>query len=128
MEININAYFSNDVESHHISRLAYHGGNAWADATNQADSMDPRILSTDEQRQALKDHLKSMGMDDDVQGMSGQECEAAFLQLISGDINENEHLSDELQDWDWVAYEADEDTAGRMFKGIDDNIYYYLGE
>ncbi len=31
-------------------------------------------------------------------------------------------------DWDWEAYEQDENVSHRLFKGDDGEIYFYIGE
>jgi hypothetical protein len=61
--------------------------------------------------------------EEEIVEWDNDELNALFIQLVSGDIKENEHL----QEGDWEAYDADENTRGHIFKGNDGQIYYYLG-
>lgn len=130
MEIIITAYFTNDLAPMDFSASVMEiGHNAGPDTWQAAieESADLVLLDTPEKIQALKDYSISAGMEqEEIQAMSDIESNALFIQWISGDIREaNEYL--EQSPIDWAGYEADKNTCGRMFKGIDNEIYYYLG-
>ena len=104
MDININKYFEHELcPSDFSASVAELGNNAgqltWAYAKEESE--DTVLLTTFEQFAAFIEHIESMGFDfsEDEKPMNGQELNALLIQLISGDI----------------------------FKGTDNNIYYYLG-
>ena len=37
-------------------------------------------------------------------------------------------FGDDYSDWDWEAYEQDENVSHRLFKCDDGEIYFYIGE
>lgn len=88
---------------------------------------------------AVRDWLLEFGewdsyTDIDKGDMDGQTCRALLLQIIAGDIREATALIDkDTTDWtdkEWEEYQklSDEGTvSGRLFKGIDNHIYFYVG-
>jgi hypothetical protein len=127
MEINITCVFNTiNPASYSASRMELGddaGAITWANAMDAA----PRILKSADQLQAFRDHMREFGAWDDVEiaAWTAHECNALFLQLISGDIRESMHL--DKKPVDWQAYEADENAVHHIFKGSDNKIYYYLG-
>lgn len=133
MEININKYFENELcASDFSASVAALGNNAgqltWSYAKEEA--QDTVLLTTFDQFAAFIDHIESMGFDfsEDYKPMDGKELNALFIQIISGDIRDSEGLSE--SPINWILYE-EESQAGQIssniFKGTDNNIYYYLG-
>ncbi len=130
MELNITAYSTNDLTPKDFSASrAEIGDNAGRDTWNAAmeESEDLTLLKTSEEIEALKADVISMGMEEEeIQALSNQETNALFLQVISGDIREcSEYL--EQSPIDWEGYEKEENKGGRLYQGIDNEIYYYLG-
>jgi hypothetical protein len=132
MEIIITRFF-NEAETFEFSASrAERGENAgpetWRNAMTEAASKP--LLVTEEELQALRDHVQGMGFGHEVQTYDAVQCNALFIQLISGDMREVEGLAtDDSGDIDWTAYEAlsQEGTiSGLMFKGTDGEIYYQL--
>ncbi|MCP3921315.1 MAG: hypothetical protein GY714_01890 [Desulfobacterales bacterium] len=130
MEINVTDYFTNDLEpSNYSGSIMEKGENAakitWQAAIDESESL--ILLKTPEQIQALKTDMVNAGMDEEeINQMSDIESNALFLQLISGDVREdNEYL--EQSPIDWEGYEKDDKTIGRLGLGTDNEIYYYLG-
>lgn len=133
MEINITKFFSTANPSSFSASRAELGDDAGNITWNAAkEAVDEHLmLDTSAKVTALRDHMRGFGAwdDEEVDGWTVQECNALLIQLISGDIREAPDLNQE--DWDWEAYEklAEKGTCGgRMFKGTDGEIYYYLGE
>ena len=130
MEINITAYFKNELApKDFFASIAEIGHNAAKDTWQAAidESADLMLLDTPKKIQALKDYSISAGMEEEeIQAGTDIETNALFLQWISGDIREaSEYL--EQSPIDWAGYENDENVGGRLFLGIDDQIYYYVG-
>jgi len=133
MEININKYFENELcPSDFFASVAELGNNAgqltWSYANEESE--DTVLLTTFEQFAAFIDHMESMGFDfdEDEKPMDGRELNALFMQLISGDIRESEGLSECPINWNLYEHESEQgQVSSYIFKGIDNNIYYYLG-
>jgi hypothetical protein len=132
MEINITKFF-NEANPHDFSASrAEKGEEAGTITWNAAkEAVDEHLmLDTSAKVEALRDHARGFGAwsDEEIDGWTVQECNALLIQMISGDIKEAPGL--DPSDWDWDAYEklAEKGTCGgRMFKGTDGEIYYYLG-
>ena len=133
MEINITKFFNESEPSNYSASRAERGDNAgpetWA-AANEAVS-DFLLLDTEEKVQALRDYARGFGAweQKEIDGWTIQECNALLIQMISGDIREVRGMSPAT--WDWVAYEEQAEKGsivGRIGRGSDDEIYYYLGD
>lgn len=135
MDININKYFENELCPSDFSASAAELGNimdaeelTWYYANEE--SQDTVLLTTFEQFAAFIEHVEGIGFDfsEDEKPMNGQELNALFIQLISGDIRESIGLDQTPIDWE--SYEKDCEqgmNSANIFKGTDNNIYYYLG-
>lgn len=110
--------------SHSIAEGGPHAARHTWQAAKDADF---QLLTTDDERQAFRDHIEGFGAWDaeEIAAMSDNELNALCIQMISGDIREA-GLDTELPDWD--AYNANDSIAGRMFEASDGEIYYYLGD
>lgn len=129
MELNITRFFNEAAPMDYSASCAEIGQDAgpatWAAACD--DSADYPMLDTDEKREAFKAHVRGFGAwsDDEIAAWSDAELNALLIQFIAGDIREAGLDSNAP---DWVAYEADENMAHRLFKGLDNEIYYYIGD
>ena len=133
MEVNISQYFKNELGPSDFSASVIEmGQNAgaltWAYANQEVG--DTTLLSTFEQFAAFIDHMESMGMDfsEDKKPMNGTELNALFIQSISGDSRESSGLSESPINWALYEEEFEEgQVSSNIFKGVDNEIYYYLG-
>lgn len=125
MEINITEFcnFANPFEySASVAELGNYAGKiTW----NNAKAADFFLLDTEDKQNAMREWVKSSGgwNNEECAGFNINELNALFIQLISGDIREK-------GDDSWEDYEQQSNkgiVSGCLFKGIDDNIYYYLG-
>jgi hypothetical protein len=134
MEINITKFVTDCDAYDYSASIAEHGDNAASQAWNAAlrQGKDTPLLVTDEQLDALREHVKGFGAWDreEIDAWSADECNAMFIQLISGDIREAGLDGDFLDEFDWNAYE-ERQAAGivssNLYRGTNDEIYYYLG-
>ena len=128
MEINVTAYFNNGLmPSNYSASIMEKGQNVGSITFNAAveESKELMLLDTPEKVLDSQKHFESMGMSEEPLTWSDIETNATFIQLISGDIREcSEYL--EQSPIDWKGYEADENNAGSLYQGIDNEIYYYL--
>ena len=129
MEIVITSYFQTDAHSFYGS-VATHGQNVgvntWTNALATVNSMAPPLLDTMDKIIEFHNMVESAGFEFEG-GYCGVMYNALFLQWIAGDIQECEHLENDLEDCDWAAHELDENALGSIFKSYDGEVYYYLG-
>lgn len=135
MEINITRFVQNE-DPFPYSHSQHEGGplagpNTWNNALREAESAP--LLTTEDELDALRAWAKATGAWDEAErnAWSADQCNALFIQLISGDIREMNLDECELDEFDWDAYEerCQEGTiAGNIFKGTDGEIYYSLSE
>lgn len=133
MDINITKFF-NEAEPWNFSASRHERGEnagqiTWSNAMEVVTEF--LLLDTAEKVQALRDHAQGFGAwsQEEIDGWTVQECNALLIQMISGDIRETPDM--EQATWDWAVYEklAEQGRiAGRMFKGTDGEVYYYLGD
>lgn len=135
MEINISSFFREAAHRDYSASVAELGPDAgkvtWNHAMEDSAPGETLMLDTSAKVDALREHMRGFGAwdDDEIDNWTVQECNAMFLQAVSGDIRETPDM--EPGNWDWELYEqmANEGTVGgRMFLGDDQEIYYYLGE
>jgi hypothetical protein len=139
MEINITRFFQDADAFEFSASVAERGQNAgketWSNAVREG--TDSPLLKTPEELQALRDYVRGFGAwdDEEIAAWSDAECNALFVQLISGDMREMESLCiGDDGEIDWTRYEelANEGTiSGSIYRAdIGDNvgdIFYYLG-
>lgn len=132
MELNITRFFRAAEPSDYSASIAEIGRDAgrvtWQAACDDAD--DYALLDTEEKREAFKAFIHGFGAwsDAEVALWSHTELNALCIQFIAGDIREAGLDSAEP---DWAEYEAGAQAgryAGRLFLGIDGEVYYYIGE
>src|ERR1019366_2877227 len=112
MEINITSFFGNCDPFEFSASRAERGANAGAETWRNAvkEGADCPLLKTEEELQALRDHMRGFGAwdNDEIAAWSAAECNALLLQMISGDMREAGLDTDEP---DWEAYESDENES-----------------
>jgi hypothetical protein len=127
MEINITQLFQSDdyTPMDYSASIAELGNNAGKITWNNA-MEGPVFLDTPEKIEALREYVKGFGAwsDEEIATWNGTECNALFLQFVSGDIREAGLDTDSP---DWKEYESNDSINHNIFLGDDGNIYYYLG-
>ena len=131
MEINITTLAAMDCFP--LSHSRAEGGetagrDTWSASKEQAE--ETPLLDTEEKLQAMRDFARSSGGWDskEVAAWSAQEVNALLLQWIAGDCRELG--ADRLEDIDWEEaekWQSEGQAPSNLFKGIDGNIYFYLG-
>src|SRR5437016_3269115 len=109
------------------------GKNAGRDTWNNAKTKAPLLLDTPEKIKAFRDHVKGYGAWDgeEIAGWDDRECNALFVQLISGDMREARMDSADIEGFNWEEYQRKADhgsISGRISRGDDEQIYFYLGD
>lgn len=122
MEIDITDFVTYGETWGFSGSVATHGANAAQSTWNAAKAEASRspLLTTEEQLQALRDHVQAMGFGEEVQSYDAEACNALFIQLISGDMRENGMDECDIDDFDWSAYyerASEGQISGNMFKG-----------
>ena len=135
MEIDITDFVnSEDPRLYSASRVEL-GDNAAKITWNAAMSRGaepPVMLDDADKLQALRDHVKWFGAWDEAEiaAWSDVECNALFIQLISGDMREAD-MTCGADEFDWERHEknaAAGRVSGRIGQGDDGHVYYYLGD
>lgn len=142
MEINITSLLNEDLFQ--FSHSAHEGGqdagrNTWNAAKDEAATVP--LLQTPEQLQALRDYVRGFGAWDkeEIDGWDEVECNALFLQFVSGDVRSAGW--DSLDEAQWT---EDGELIGRfldvpeeewgpaecsnIFRGADGSVYFSLYE
>ncbi len=110
--------------------------NTWANAKREAG--ENPLLKTDEELDAMRQWTEETGAWDKAErdAMSGQELNALFIQLVSGDMREAGMDECDIEDFDWNEYQekAQEGRiSGNIYRGDIEGtdgfgrIFYYLG-
>ncbi len=127
MELKITTFFKNACPRDYSASVAELGQSAgritWLNAKNDSDEYN--LLDTEAKREAFRDHIKEFGAWDaaEIAAMDDTALNALLIQMISGDIRES--CLEDCPDC-WQEYE-EEENAGRLFQGVDGEIYYYIG-
>lgn len=132
MEIDISAMLQKPAFTY--SHSAMEGGsnagrNTWESALCEA--AETVLLNTPEKIAAAKEFFAGFGAWDEteISAWTNTEVNALLIQMIAGDIREAGADNLESIDWDQYAELAEKgQISGRMFRGIDGLIYYYIGE
>ncbi len=132
MELNITKFFNDAAPMDYSASVAEIGDNAGADTWRAAceDSQDYCILDTEEKRVAFRAFALSSGAwnEEEIATWSDKELNALCMQWVSGDMREGDL---DVAEPDWDNYQKDSEAgrvSGRIFKGIDGEIYFYAGE
>ena len=128
MEINITSLFTDGEYSprDYSASVAEIGNNAGQITWQTAMESEYGFLDTPEKLDAFRDHIQGFGAwsEDEIAAWNVTECNALFVQLVSGDIRE---AGLDVDNPDWDEYEANDNITHNIFQGIDGEIYYYLG-
>lgn len=135
MEIDITSFFHNAEPFEFSASVAERGQNAGRDTWRNAvaEGSSAPLLTTEAQLDALRQWAKESGGWDAEEraAWSDAECNALFIQLISGDMREIENLcmgDDGEIDWKEAEKLSSEGTiGGRLYPGKSGKIWYYLG-
>lgn len=134
MEIDISSFFNDADHFEFSASIAKRGQNAgeetWANA--KAEATQTPLLTTTEQLDAWRDDMKGFGAwdDEEIDGWSATECNALFIQFVSGDIREIESTcADDNGEIDWSKYRRQAESGrigGRISHCEDGRIYWQL--
>jgi hypothetical protein len=134
-EINVTRLVTeNDLFEFSASRME-RGNNAGAEtwANAKAEAADNPILS-DEVLPDFRDYVRGFGAWDreEIEAWSSIECNALFVQMVSGDMREAEALcpGDGPGGVDWNEYERlshEGRVSGRVYAS-GDAVFYYVGD
>ena len=135
MEINITSLLTEDLFqfSHSQAEGGENAGrNTWNAAKGEAATAP--LLSTPEQLQSLRDYVRGFGAWDaeEIEAWDEVECNALFLQLVAAETREAGWDSlDEAEGEEGSLVNSrtgERAEAGRIYRGDDGNLYFYLGE
>jgi len=128
VEINITNFFENAAPMDYSASIAEIGASAGEDTFQAAkdDTDQYNMINTEEKRGVFREYVAKFGAweEEEITAWDNIELNALFIQLVSGDIRENEHL----ERGDWEAYEADEDARGSIGRCTDGGIWYSIYE
>ena len=113
MEINVTAFVKNEDPFEYSASRAERGENAGRETWGNAKRA-PMLLTEPEHFDALRVYVKGFGSwgEAEIAAWTEQECNAIFVQLISGDMREAEAGQ----------------IGGHLFRGDDGEVYYSLSE
>lgn len=132
MEINITRFFE-EAEPFEFSRSIAEAGKdagptSWKNALEEG-ARAP-LLSTPEELDVLRDYVRGFGAwsPEEISAWSADECNALFIQLVSGDMREG-GLDSDPDESDWKEYERNAEDgrcSGNIFRS-GGAIFYDLG-
>lgn len=136
MELKITEFFRSAAPMDFSASVAEIGTDAgratWAAAWEE--SRDTVILDDEEKRDAFRRFVRDSGgwTDEEIKAWSDTELNALCIQWIAGDMREpvGFELGADSTDEDWAEYQRQAEqgqVAGRLFKGTDSEIYFYIG-
>lgn len=127
MEINITEFFKSADPADYSASCAELGADAGAITWQAAIDSGYTFLTTETEKQKTRDYLETFGAWDkaEIDSWNDTELNAMVVQLISADFRES-ILVDNPDNW--AEYYNDEQNSGRLSKGDDNQIYYYIGE
>lgn len=129
MELNITNIVNNTDPFNYSASNAELGPNAGKITWNAANRDADELLSGENfDREAYDKYFKGFGAWDKAErdAMSDTEFRALMLQFIAADMRDAD-IHPNMTDEEWAAYEAS-DNAGRIGRGDDGQVYYYIGE
>jgi hypothetical protein len=133
MEIDTTDFFNNRDPSDFSASRAEAGKNApsltWAAAL--AEAADSPLLQTEDQIEALRDHMRGYGAwePEEIDAWDAAHCNALFIQLVAGDIRDA-GISDASDEKEWADYQKrakNGQCSGAIYRGDNGRVYYYLG-
>ena len=110
--------------------IATHGANA-APNTWRAALNGPRFLTTPEHCDAMRAWARDTGAwnDEEVAAWSETECNALFLQLVTGDMRECGLEDSDPDEFDWDEYQIECEAgqySSRLYRADDGTIWFSL--
>jgi hypothetical protein len=134
-EIDITEFIANEEPFEYSASVAERGQQAGPETWRNACVLgaDKPLLTTPEHFDALRQWARDSGGWNATKraAWSNAECNALFIQIISGDLRELKSLcsnDDGTIDWDSARALSEAGTiGGSMYPGDDGRIYYYLG-
>jgi len=124
MELDITDFFNTEEPQQYSASVAEIGNNAgkvtWDNALECS-----RNFVTEENKAEFISFFDGFGAWDDLEDWPINELNALVIQYISGDIREFEDCDG------WEDYEDQSEAgrvSGRIHKGDDNRIYFYVGE
>lgn len=134
MELNITAFFKECAPMDFSASVAEIGRDAGASTWAAACEAETLILDNEEKREAFRDFVRSSGgwSDEEITAWSEKELNALCIQWIAGDMREpvGFDLGADSTDEQWADYQKQSEAgqvAGRLFRGEDGEIYFYIG-
>lgn len=135
MEIDITSFFRNEDPSEFSASIAETGRNdigkvTWRRAVEAG--TDSPLLTTPDAIEALREYVKDFGAwdDEEIAAWSDAECNALFIQLVSGDIREGglDQAGTDLHSPEWDEYEkrAEEGRCGGNIYRSGESVFYTL--
>ena len=133
MEIDITSFFENAEPWKFSHSIAEGGPSAGSDTWRAAlsEAAEAPLLKTPEALDALRGWARSSGgwEKDEIDAWGADECNALFIQLVSGDMREAGIDEQAIENVDWAAYEKFcENQGGAIYRGDDGRIYYQLSD
>lgn len=130
MELDITQFFNEACPRDYSASIAEIGNNAGADTWRAAmdDSEEYPLLDTEEKQSEFRTYIEGFGawLGEEVSEMDSQTLNALCIQLIAGDIRECS--LEKKTDAAWLAYEAQDSIGGRIYRGDDGAVYFYIGD
>lgn len=134
MDINITRFFNEAAPNDYQKSIAEAGPTAGPDSWNAslgdvAEFGGP-MLSTPEQLQAMRDHVRGFGAwdDEDLAAWGCDELNALFIQIVAGDMKD---YCTDVSAWDWDEYESGCEAgiySGRIGRGVEPGTVFYCLE
>jgi len=132
MEIKITEFFKSAAPMDFSASIAEIGENAgeqtWRAALEEAE--DTQLLINQEQIEAFREFATNSGISDAF-SFTNEELQALFIQWIAGDMREmGLKRSSDFDSINWEEIEEAQKQGqipSNIFRGIDDEIYFYAG-
>lgn len=107
------------------------GPNTWRNAVREGEASP--LLTTERELEALRAHMRGYGAWEkaEIAAWSTAECNALFIQLVSGDMREAGMDDVFLDEFDWEDHRQRceyGEISGCIYRGDDKRIYYFLGD
>lgn len=135
MEIDITALAEEGDLFEFSASAAERGQNAgpetWANAKEEAKSSP--LLTSEDQLNAWRDYTRGFGAweDSEIDAWTPIECNALFIQFVSGDLRTAQELcpGDGPGDIDWEAYQklSEDGTCSGNIYASDDQVFAHVG-
>lgn len=136
MEIEITSLFTDESPfvpfdlSNNRATLGDDAGRlTWSASKECAEEV--HLLDTGEKREAFREFVRDSGgwTREEIAAWSDLDLNALFLQWVAGDVREAFHDA-EFSEWDWADYQERAESgsiAGRIWKGEDGRVFFYIG-